>query len=188
MFAAGARGHNNGRGGWKDVSAELAVGDTIRDVTMTQPWPAPTPVRARTWPIAALAILAAVLAAAALIVALTRSGSASSPAHTAAQKAAAKTQLCDQYRIAVQAVRIEMHVPDNAALARVAETNGAFILEIAAANPALGAKYRDAAEDLGAAFRNETALSSQGKDDPRFQAAVADTNAKGSVMQELCGD
>ena len=38
------------------------------------------------------AVLAVVLAAAALIVALTRSGSASTPTYTAAQKAEAKTQ------------------------------------------------------------------------------------------------
>ncbi|OBG03233.1 hypothetical protein [Mycolicibacter sinensis] len=156
---------------------------------MTQPWPAPpAPVRSRNWLTATLAAVAVVIAAAALIVALTRSGPGSTPTYTSAQKAEAKKQLCEQYELAVYAVRVESHATDNAALARIAETNGAAILEIAAGIPALDAKYRDAAQALAAAFRNETALGSRGGDDPRFQAAVDGTNAKGSVMQGLCGD
>ncbi|MEB3051049.1 hypothetical protein KV112_15090 [Mycolicibacter sp. MYC123] len=132
--------------------------------------------------------MAAAVAVAALAVALTKTGATSEPTYTAAQKAEARTQLCDQYKLAVNAVKIETHIPDNTALARASEINGAAILELAAANPALAGEYRSAAQELAIAFRTESALGSLGSNDTGFQAAVDATNAKGTVMQELCGD
>ncbi|MGB5794927.1 MAG: hypothetical protein WBH51_03940 [Mycolicibacter algericus] len=156
---------------------------------MTQPWPAPpAPVRSRNWLTATLAAVAVVLAAAALIVALTRSGSGSTPTYTAAQKAEAKTKLCDSYRLVRKAVQIETHANDNVALARLSETNGGVILRYSSENPALDPKLRDAANALAAALLDEAALGSNGKDDPQFLASVDKTNAKDRDMQELCGD
>ena len=155
---------------------------------MTQPWPTPTPIRPRTWPIAALILLAVVLAAAGLIVALARSGSGSNTSYTATQKAAAKTQLCDSYRVMREAVVLETHAADNVALARISQTNGAVMLQNAAANPALDDKYRDTANSLAAALLSETALGGSGENDPKFLAAVDNTNSKDREMKALCGD
>lgn len=173
-----------------DVSEELALGVTIRDVTMTQPWPAPTaPVRSRDWVTATLAALAVVLAAAALIVALTRSGSGSSPTYTASQKAEAKTKLCDQYTLAARALNIETQPDGDIALARISMINGALILETSAADPALDPRYRDAARALASSYQTTAVIGTNGMATAdQYQAAVADSNAKNQVMQGLCGD
>lgn len=171
------------------VSADAALGDTIRGVTMTQPWPAPAPARTRTWPIAALAIMAVVLAAAALIVALTRSGSSSGPTYTAAQKAAATTKLCDQYKLASRALHIETTTPDNTALARIAMSNGALMLETSAANPALDPRYRDAAQALAAAYQTTAAIGTTGMATrEQYLASVDDSNVKDAAMKAFCSD
>ncbi|RRR47241.1 hypothetical protein EHH44_06080 [Mycolicibacter terrae] len=156
---------------------------------MTQPWPAPpAPVRSRNWLTATLAALAVVLAAVALLVALTRTGSGSTPTYTATQKAEAKSKLCARYKVAVHSVQVETAAPDNVALARIAETNGAVIIQDAADNPALSGELRDAARALATALLTETALGTNGRDDPAFLAAVDETNEKGRVMKDLCGD
>ncbi|WP_234786500.1 hypothetical protein [Mycolicibacter sinensis] len=155
---------------------------------MTQPWPAPpAPVRSRNWLTATLAAVAVVLATAALIVALTRSGSGSTPTYTAAQKGEAKAKLCDQYKLAAQAMHIETSKPGDPALARVALTNGALILETASANPALEAKYSKAARALAAAYQTQTAMGTTAPVE-QYQKAGEDLNAKDRVMQGLCGD
>lgn len=173
-----------------DVSEESPPGDTIRDVTMTQPWPAPpAPVRSRNWLTATLAAVAIVLAAAALIVALTRSGSGSTPTYTTAQKGEAKTQLCDQYLLAAHAMSIETLPDGDIALARISMTNGALILDTAAADPALESKYRDAARALARSYQTMAAKGTHGMSTPdQWQAAVDDTNAKDRAMKDLCGD
>lgn len=168
------------------ISAEAASGDTIRHVTMTNPWPVPQPIRARNWPATALAGLAVVLAATALIVALTRSGPAPRPNYTSAQKAEAKAQLCDRYRLAAQAMHIETSIPDSPALARVALTNGALILETAAANPALDAHDSSAARALATAYQTQTAISTTAPNE-QFQKMGEDLNVKDSVMHGICG-
>jgi len=157
---------------------------------MTQPWPAPpAPVRSRNWLTATLAAVAVVLAAAALLVALTRSGSTSGPTYTAAQKAEAKTQLCEQYLLAAHAMSIETAPDGDVALARVSMANGALILETAARNPALETKYRDAARDLAHAYQTMAAKGTNGMSTPdQWQATVDDTNAKDRAMKGLCGD
>lgn len=173
-----------------DVSEDSALGDTIRGVTMTQPWPAPpAPVRSRNWLTVTLAAVALVLAAAALIVALTRSGSESGPTYTAAQKAEAKTKLCDQYLLAAHAMSIETAPDGDVALARISMANGALILSTAAADPALESKYRDAARALARSYQTMAAKGTHGMSTTdQWQAAVDDTNAKTKVMKELCGD
>jgi hypothetical protein len=171
-----------------DVSEESALGDTIRDVTMTQPWPAPpAPVRSRNWLTATLAAVAVVLAAAALIVALTRSGSGSAPTYTSAQKDEAKANLCERYKLAADAAYVETNGSD-VALARISATNASVILESAASNPALSAEYRNAALALASSYQTMTAAGSRGSDDTQFKASIDDVNVKNRALKELCGD
>ena len=101
-----------------------------------------TPPRARTWPAVALAAIAVVVAVAALIVALTNSMRAASPAtttgptYTPAEAASAQRQLCDTYKTVARAVGVDTNGGDKA-LARIALTNAAVMLDNAASNPAL---------------------------------------------------
>ncbi|OBH18136.1 hypothetical protein A5710_04335 [Mycolicibacter sinensis] len=157
---------------------------------MTQPWPAPpAPIRSRNWLTATLAAVAVVLAAVALIVALTRSGSGSSATYTAAEKAEAKRDLCEKYKLAARAMHIETSTPDNTALARIAMSNGALILETAAANPALDAKQRDAARALAATYQTTAAIGTTGMATrEQYNESVDDMNVKDRVMQGLCGE
>ncbi|CAJ1504337.1 hypothetical protein MU0083_003411 [[Mycobacterium] kokjensenii] len=138
-----------------------------------------------------LSSLALVLAAAALIVALSRSGAGAgdAPSYTAAQKAEAKAQLCDRYRLAGHALNIETQPGNDVVLARISMINGALILETAAADPALEEKYRDAARALAKTYQTTAAIGTMGMStDEQWDAAVGDTNAKDRVMQGLCGD
>lgn len=132
------------------------------------------------------------LSVAALIVAiisLTRSADASTPHYTAAQQADAKKRLCDSYRLAAHAEHVETNTPDNVALARLSATNGALILETAAADPALDPQYRDAARALALTYQKLVAVAT-GKDpgDPELETVLADTNANARALQQLCGD
>lgn len=88
----------------------------------------------------------------------------------------------------MDAVHIETNGPDTG-LARTALLNAAFILESAAANPALDIETRDAAQAMVAAYQNLVVVSSSGKaGDPKFDTAVDSANAKELVLKELCGD
>lgn len=169
------------------VSADAASGDTIRDVTMTQPWPIPSPPRARTWPIAMLALVAAAVAAAALVVALTRPGPGSTPTYTPSERATAKTDLCEQYQLADDAASVETNGSD-VALARVSAINAAAILQVAAADPAVGDEYRGAALALASSYRSTTAEGTRGVDNSRFKRALDDLVAKNQALRDLCGD
>ncbi|MFL0278217.1 hypothetical protein [Mycobacterium sp. SMC-19] len=156
------------------------------------PWPTPPPAPSSRRSTAVFAALAALLSVAALIVAiisLTRSADASSPHYTAAQQADAKKRLCDSYKLAAHAEHIETNTPNNVALGRLSATNGALILETAAADPALDPKYRDAARALALTYQTLVAVAT-GKDggDPELEAVVTDANAKDRVMTELCGN
>ncbi|WP_230987671.1 hypothetical protein [Mycolicibacter heraklionensis] len=156
------------------------------------PWPTPPAAQSPRRSTAIFAALAAFLSVAALIVAiisLTRSADASSPHYTAAQQADAKKRLCDSYKLAAHAEHIETNTPNNVALGRLSATNGALILETAAADPALDPKYRDAARALALTYQTLVAVAT-GKDggDPELEAVVTDANAKDRVMIELCGD
>jgi hypothetical protein len=137
-----------------------------------------------------LGVLAVLLASAALavaIVALTRIDA--TPTYSATQRAEAQARLCDRYKLAAQAVHLETTQPDgDVALARIANTNGAMILATAASEPALDAKFRDAAQALATSYQTVTAMGTLGKSDPQFVAAIDDSNAKYQVMRDLCGD
>ncbi len=105
----------------------------------------------------ATAGIAVVLAAVGLIVALTHptrtasSSSTTAPSYTSADTTAAQLQLCDTYKLAAKAVQVDTTGSDKA-LARIATTNGAIMLDMAAANPALDPTNRDAARALAAAY------------------------------------
>ncbi|WP_234808659.1 hypothetical protein [Mycolicibacter terrae] len=83
-------------------------------------------------------------------------------------------------------MHIETNPDGEVALARIAMTNGAQILENAAGNPALDNKYRDAALALAGTYRTMAATGSFG-DPAKFDAAVDDTNTKDRIMEGLCG-
>ena len=149
--------------------------------------------RSRTWLATALAAIAAVVAVAALIVALTRptasrpSAATTVPTTTAAETAAAQRQLCDTYKLVARAVGVDTNGGDKA-LARIALTNAAVMLDNAAADPALDAKYRDAARALATAYLAETAKSSDDVvTEAEFQAALNDVIAKDAAMKKVCG-
>ena len=152
-----------------------------------------TPPRSRSWPTVALAAIAFVVAVAALIVALTNSTrpvpppQTTVPTYTAAQTAAAQRQLCDTYKLVAQAAQIDTAGTDKA-LARIALTNGALMLDDGAANPALDASHRDAARALAMAYETLTAKGTYGVvNDALYQAALDDATTKDAAMKKVCG-
>lgn len=165
----------------------MPLRSTIRNVTMAPP--AASTAQPRRSPAVALATLAAFLGVVSLIlaiVALTRPPAG--PTYSAAQRTAAKTDLCARFEPAMGAIHIETNGPD-AGLGRIALLNGAVILESAAANPALDPTYRDAAHAVTLAYQNLVVVSSSGKaGDPKFDAVVNNANAKERALKELCGD
>jgi hypothetical protein len=138
-----------------------------------------------------VAAIAFVVAVAALIVALIHSTHAASPAastaptYTAAETAAAQRQLCDTYTLAARAVQVETNGSDKA-LARIALTNSAAMLDSAAGDPALDAKHRDASRALAAAYRNTSAMGSVATE-AGYRAALDDIIAKDAAMKQVCG-
>lgn len=168
--------------------------------TTSQPssgiWPptyfTPAPPRARIWPAITLAAIATILAVIGLIVALAKSMSEpvrpTLPTYTAAETAAAHQKLCDTYKLAARAVQIETN-GTNQAFAGIATVNGAVMLEEAAnAASALPPNERAAAIALAEAYSNVAAMSSlAGGQDPAWQSALNDANAKDAVMKKVCG-
>jgi hypothetical protein len=146
--------------------------------------------RSGAWLPIALAALATVVAIAALVVALTRpsgsSASSTTPTYTDAQISAAQKQLCDTYKQAAQAVQTETNGTDKA-LARIAVSNSAGMLDDAAANQALDAKFRDPARALATAYRTSNAVGSVGTD-AQYRAAVDDIVAKDAAMRQVCAN
>lgn len=160
---------------------------------MTTPPSEPRP-RSRTWPAVVIAAIAALLAAVAVTVALTRPTDLGTkavprvPIYTAAETAAAQRQLCETYDLAARAVGVDTH-GNNPALARIALTNAAAMLDDADADPALDAKHRDAASALAKAYRTLTAKSSSDAfTEAEYQAALGDVNAKEAIMKEACAN
>jgi hypothetical protein len=103
------------------------------------------------------------------------------------ETAAAHRQPCDAYKLVAEAVKVETAGTDKA-LARIATTNGAILLEMTAADPALGAEHRDAARALAMADGTLTAKGSYGvATDSRYQAALDDAIAKNAAMEKVCG-
>lgn len=152
-------------------------------------WSAPPPVQPRQRSALVLATLGTLLGIASIvlaIMALTRPPA--SPTYSDVQRLAAKTDLCGQFKPAMDAVHIETNGPD-AGLGRIALINGALVLESATANPALGPTYRDAAQAVESAYQDLVIESSSGKaGDPQFDNVVNTANAKERALKELCGD
>jgi hypothetical protein len=160
-------------------------------------WPPPyfqqPASRPRPWLAIAVGVTAA-LAVAALVVALTRptasrpTPAVAAPAHPPAEVSAAGRQLCDTYKLVARAVDVDTGGQDRA-LARIATTNGAVMLDNAAANQALEAKPRDAARALAAAYGTLTAMGSNVvATDAQYQAALDDITAKDAVMKSVCAN
>ncbi len=176
-----------------DLPSDFGAGSTNQPPPgqWTQGPVSPTPRRSRTWPPIVLAAIALLVAVAALVVALTNSTNAApppsttSPTRTAGETAAAQRQLCDTYALASRAVQVETNGSDKA-LARIALTNAAAMLDNAAADPALDVTHRDGARALANAYRTTNALASGGTD-AQWQASLDDTNAKDAVMKKVCG-
>lgn len=179
-----------------NLGAEPPVGPQASQWQPTYP---PHPIgRPRTWPVIVLSAMAALLAVGAMVIAITRptSGSSGAPptttttvAYTAEQTAAAHQKLCDAYKLAGRAVQIETN-GKNSERAGIATVNGAVMLEEAVnANPAIGAADRAAALALAESYSNVAVVSSlaAGSDDPTWQAALSDANAKDAAMQKVCG-
>lgn len=148
--------------------------------------------RSQTLVVVAIALTAGV-ATAALILALTRSSAPSAapittaPTHSATDIAAAQRKLCDMYQLAAKAVQADTAGTDKA-LARIATTNGAVMLDNAIV-PALDAKHRDAARALAGAYASLTAMSNNAvATDAQYQAALDDITAKNSVMKSVCAN
>ncbi|OBI94822.1 hypothetical protein A5625_08805 [Mycobacterium sp. 1465703.0] len=151
----------------------------------TQPQPHP-----RTWPAVVLAAVATTVAIAALVVALTRPTAPKSPipvtapSYSAAETSLAQRQLCDTYKVAAKSVEVDTNGADKA-LARIALSNAAGMLDAGAAAPAVDAKLRDAARALAAAYRMSNALGSVATD-AEYQAALDDIVAKDATMKKAC--
>ncbi|KLO27242.1 hypothetical protein ABW16_16710 [Mycolicibacter heraklionensis] len=157
--------------------------------TTPPPWSAPplgVPLRRQSSPIlltlvAALSVSALILA----IVALIRPASSTS-VYTAGQRTAAKTHLCERYKLAADAEHIETNGSD-AALARISLVNGANMLQSAAADPALDPAYSAAADSLAESYQTMAAASSMGSDDPHYKAALQSVISQESALKTLCG-
>jgi hypothetical protein len=156
-------------------------------------FPTQPPPRPKAWSAIALAAIAVLLAAAALVVALTRptasppgvsAASSTAPSYTAEQTASAHQQLCSAFSLASDAVKTDSS--GDRALGRIALTNGAALLD-AAVTPALPSAQAAQARALANAYRTAAAVaSSAAADDPRWQAAVNDVNAKSDALLAVC--
>lgn len=149
--------------------------------------------RSWTWLAVVLAAVATSVAIAALVVAVMRpttskaTSTATAPAFSAAQISAAQQQLCETYKTEARTIRADTSGNDEA-LARIAATNGAVMLYNAAADPALDAKYRDAARQLATAYGNVSAMGSKGvSSDSEWRAVLDEANAKDASMKKVCG-
>lgn len=141
-----------------------------------------------------LAAMSSVVAVAALSMALiafsrgARPATSSAPTYSPADTAAAQRQLCDTYRLVARAVQVDTN-GNNPALARIATTNAAVMLDNAAANAALDTTHRDAARALATAYLTTTAMGNRDvASDSDFRAALDDLIAKDAVMKKVCGD
>lgn len=141
----------------------------------------------------ALAAIAVVLSAIALKVTLAHGARAASStnsaqlAYSADETLAAQRQLCKTYKLVAQAAQVDTAGTDKA-LARIATTNGALMLDMAAANAALDSSHRDAARALATAYATLTAKGTYGvASDADYRAALDDAIAKDFAMKKLCG-
>ena len=161
------------------------TGSKINDVTTTHPWVSPhSPIAPKRTAIL-LNALATVFAAAALTLTLTHAEE-KTPTYTAAKKAQAKKEFCDEFELAMSSVRVETNAPNNIALARISLLNGALIIDNGSKSPGLDAEIREAAHAVALAFLQQNVLGTLGKEDPRFQASIDNSNDKVDALQQLC--
>lgn len=164
---------------------------------LAESWPPPhfrqPPSRPRPW-MAPAVMLTAAVAVAALVVSLMRptashssANATTTPTFTPAEIAAPQQRPCDMYKLAAQSVQVDTASTDKA-LARIATTNGALMLDMGANNPALDTNHRDTARALESAYLTVTAKSSYGvATDAEFQSALEDVLAKDAAMKKVCG-
>ncbi|WP_207567992.1 hypothetical protein [Mycolicibacter engbaekii] len=156
--------------------------------TLPPAWPEPSPARSHSRSPLVVQAFTLIISLAALtlgIVAVNRPNS--SPTYTEAQRAAAQSMLCERYRLAAESVKIETQTPDNAALARIALTNGAIMLETASADPALDASVREAVRELAVGYQDLTAMGTAGiVNESQFEDRMDAVNDKNRVLKELC--
>lgn len=170
-----------------DVGEKSQVAATIGAVS-TPPWPAP-PARPRTWPAYAISAVAVVLAVVALFArpAAPAAPPAPSPTHSVADTSAAERRMCDAYRLAASEVTADSRSGAEMAIARIATTNAAVLLDVAASDPALDPKLSDAARALSAAYAKVTASSSGAvATDQQYQEAMADSATKAGALRDMC--
>lgn len=166
-------------------------------VPLAGSWPPPylpQPVSLpRPWMVLTVMVTAAV-AVAALVMALMRptashssANATTTPTFTPAEIAAAQQRLCGMYKLAAQSVQVDTAGTDKA-LARIATTNGALMLDMGANNPALDTNHRDTARALESAYLTVTAKSSYGvATEAEFQSALEDVLARDAAMKKVCG-
>ncbi|WP_421845686.1 hypothetical protein [Mycobacterium sp.] len=113
---------------------------------------------------------------------------AAPPTYTPAETAAAHKKLCEVYKLAARAVKIQTNI-DNQALGIAALVNGAVMLEQAVgANSALPATDRATALSLAKAYTRTNAMGSfTHRDDPAWQQVLDDVNAEDARMKAVCG-
>lgn len=154
-------------------------------------FPTQPPPHSRMWPAVMLAGIAALIAIAALIVSLARPVTAGTstrttpPSYTEAEVSKSQRQLCDTYKLAARSVQIDTNGTDKA-LARIALSNAAGMLDAGAADPAIDTNLRDAARELATAYRTSNAVSS-GATDAEYQRSLDDIVAKDAIMKKACG-
>jgi hypothetical protein len=91
------------------------------------------------------------------------------------------------YKLVARAVEADTRGQDRA-LARIATTNGAVMLDNAADSPALDVKHRNAAHALAAAHGTLTAMGSNAvATEAQYQATLDDIVAKDTIMKKVCG-
>ncbi|HET7073369.1 MAG TPA: hypothetical protein VFI55_04710 [Mycobacterium sp.] len=109
-----------------------------------------------------------------------------SPTFTPEQIATAKKDLCSAYQLASHSVNVDTHTSDTA-LARISLVNGAGLLDAAAANPALRANDRNAAQALASAYRTSNAVSSDtDAASPLYQTTLDDITRTNAAMAAIC--
>ncbi|MEE6179070.1 hypothetical protein [Mycobacterium sp. 050134] len=136
----------------------------------------------------ALAAVAALIATGALVIDFALRGVSGPANHVSApaEVATAQRRLCDTYALVARAAQVDTAGSDQA-LARIATTNGALMLSLAAAEPALDGEHRAAALALADAYGILTAKGSYGiSTGTEYRAALDDANAKDGAMRKVC--
>jgi hypothetical protein len=136
-------------------------------------------------------VVTAIIAIAALIVVLTRPVSKPpatfmAPTYSAAEIAVAQGQRSNTYTLVARAVESDNSGNDRG-LARIADTNGAVMLDMAAANPVLDGSHHGAARALAAAYETVAAMGTSGvASDAEYRAALDDVIATDGTMKKVC--